>query len=105
MVVSREDEFKIDTPANTTKTEEHKIDVHGSLDLVVSTDVQEVLIAPQNVKYVAESMVELVENSNLSILRNIKPHTQMLKGLKDIYSKLSLSRPNPASSITSHLGH
>ncbi|KAL3724379.1 hypothetical protein ACJRO7_029536 [Eucalyptus globulus] len=95
MVVSREDEVKIAIPADTIKIEGHKIEVHGSLDLVISTDVPEVLIPPQNVNRVAESMVELVENSNLRILRNIKPQAQMLKSMMDLYSKL----PSPTDSL------
>ncbi|XP_030536553.2 putative UPF0481 protein At3g02645 [Rhodamnia argentea] len=89
MVVSREDEAEIALPADPIKTEEHKIEVHESLELRVTTDVQEVLNPPQNVNYVAKSMVELVENSNLTILRKIKPHVQMLEGLMSLYSKLS----------------
>ncbi|KAF8014166.1 hypothetical protein BT93_H0108 [Corymbia citriodora subsp. variegata] len=89
MVLSREEEVKISIPADTVKIEEHKIEVHGSLDLVISTDVQEVPIPPQNAMYVADSVVEFVETNNFSMLQNIKPHARMLKGLMDLYSKLS----------------
>ncbi|KAK2632024.1 hypothetical protein EUGRSUZ_L02105 [Eucalyptus grandis] len=80
MVVEREDEFKIDIPANIILIEEDKTGAVPTSNDSGRTD-------PQHLVSMTEKVLGLLQSPNLPFTEKIKPHAMMVQGIMRILSQ------------------
>ncbi|KAK3414520.1 hypothetical protein EUGRSUZ_H00381 [Eucalyptus grandis] len=80
MVVEREDEFKIDIPANIILIEEDKTGA-------VPTSNDSGRTAPQHLVSMTENVLGLLQSPNLPCTEKIRPHAMMVQGIMRILSQ------------------
>ncbi|KAF8014142.1 hypothetical protein BT93_H0089 [Corymbia citriodora subsp. variegata] len=85
MVVEREDEFKIDIPADIIRIEEE--DKTESLDGAVPTSNDNRRTAPQHLMSEADKVLDLLQSSKLPFTDKIRPHAMMMQGIMKILSQ------------------